>query len=216
MRLSERMARFVEADLYVVITEAFCAGRSALAVLDDVLEAGVLLVQLREKDLDDRALHERALAFRARTQPAGALLIVDDRVDVALAVEADGVHLGQADLPIEAARRIAPGLIVGASSHNLEEALAAQRAGASYVNIGPIFPTQTKSVPTGVAGPDLIDAIAPHLAIPWTTMGGIKLHNIDAVLRRGARCVAVVTAVTQADDVGAAAKALRAAILARR
>ncbi len=212
MLLAERMRRFAGADLYVVITEAFCDGRPALTVLDAVLEAGVRLVQLREKDCADRELHARALAFRERTRAYGALLIIDDRVDVALAAGADGVHLGEHDLPLDAARRIGPDLILGASSHNLREALAAQDAGASYVNIGPVFATQTKHVATGAIGPEAIDAIAPRLRIPFTTMGGIKAHNIGEVLRRGARHVAVVTAVTAAPDVCAAARELRALI----
>ncbi len=210
MLLDERMRRFADADLYVVITEAFCNGRPALTVLDAVLEAGVRLVQLREKDCADHELHARALAFRERTRAHGALLIIDDRVDVALAAGADGVHLGEHDLPVEAARRIAPDLILGASSHNLPEALAAQDAGASYVNIGPIFATQTKRVPSGALGPGAIDEIAPRLRIPFTTMGGIKAHNIGELLRRGARHIAVVTAVTAAPDVCAAARELRA------
>lgn len=206
------MARFAETDLYVVITEAFCAGRPALDVLDACLEAGVRLVQYREKDADGRTLYAGARAFRERTAEADALLIINDRVDVALAVGADGVHLGQGDLPMAAVRRVAPDLILGASSHDLDEAMTAQEAGASYVNIGPIFPTQTKAVPTGVVGPDMIDAIAPHLNVPFTCMGGIKAHNVAQVTARGARHVAVVTAVTAADDVAAAARELRAAI----
>jgi thiamine-phosphate pyrophosphorylase len=206
------MAAFEKADLYVVITEAFCAGRSALSILDAALDAGVTLVQLREKDCPDRELLARAEAFRERTADAGALLIVDDRVDVALAAGADGVHLGLDDLPIGAARRIAPDLILGASSHNRHEALAAQDAGASYVNIGPIFATQTKSVPTGAVGPAMLDTIVPDLRIPWTTMGGIKADTIAEVVARGARRAAVVTAVTAADDPAAAARQLRDAL----
>ncbi len=114
MDLARRLAAFEQADLYVVITEAFCAGRLALTVLDQVLAAGVGIVQLREKDLDGRQLYELATAYRRLTRAAGTLLIIDDRVDIALAADADGVHLGQADLPVAAARRIAPDLIVGA------------------------------------------------------------------------------------------------------
>ncbi|MBI5093362.1 MAG: thiamine phosphate synthase [Candidatus Hydrogenedentes bacterium] len=213
MTRQARLARFRDADLYVVITEAFCAGQPALQVLDAVLDAGVRLIQFREKNLDDAELYERALAFREKTRAASALLIIDDRVDIALAVGADGVHLGLSDLPIEAARRIAPELVIGASSHNLEEALAAQAAGAGYVNIGPIFATQTKSVPTGAIGPEAIAAIAPKLSIAFTCMGGIKAHNISQVLAHGARHAAVVTAVTAAPDPRAAAAELRRAIL---
>ncbi len=206
---SARMARFAQTDLYVVITEAFCGGRKPLEVLDACLDAGVRLIQYREKDGGARGLYAGALAFREHTARAGALLIVDDRLDIALAVGADGVHLGQNDLPVDAARRIAPDLIIGASSHNPEEARAAQAAGASYVNIGPIFNTQTKAVSTGAVGPDMISRVAPELAVPFTCMGGIKAHNISQVLTRGARHVAVVTAVTAAEDPRAAALELR-------
>ena len=204
----ERLALFDQTDLYVVITEALCAGRSALEVLTKILTAGVRLVQLREKDLPGREHFERALMFRHETAAVGALLIVNDRLDVALAAGADGVHLGQDDLPVDAARRIAPGLLIGASTHSLEEALAAQEAGASYVNIGPIFATQTKETATPL-GPEMIDQIAPRLRIPWTTMGGIKASNIDQVVSRGARHPAVITAVTAAPDPRAAARELR-------
>lgn len=214
MTHAERMARFSDPGLYVVITEAHCGGRRSLDVLEAVLEAGVRLVQFREKGLESGVLYEKARTFRQRTHEAGALLIVDDRVDVALAVNADGVHLGLSDLPIEAARRIAPHLIIGGSSHNLKEAMAAQSAGASYVNIGPIFPTQTKDVPTGAVGPEMIEAIVPHLHIPWTTMGGLKPHNIGHVIERGARHPAVVTAVTAAPNPHAAAAELHEMVVA--
>ena len=211
-----RMARFDQTDLYVVITESFCESHTALDVLDAVLDAGVRLVQFREKDLEGAELYRRCLAFRERTRDARALLIVDDRLDLALAVGADGVHLGQTDLPIDAARRVAPELILGASSHDLHQALAAQKAGASYVNIGPIFPTKTKNLPTGALGPDIIDRIAPRLSVPFTCMGGINAHNIGQVLERGARHIAVVTAATTAPDVRHAARQLRQAIQASR
>jgi len=208
--------RFTEADLYVVITESFCAGRSALETLAHCMTAGVNLVQMREKRLGDRELLELARAYRDATREAGALFVVDDRVDIALAAQADGVHLGQGDMPVADARRIAPNLLIGASSHSVEEALAAQEAGADYVNIGPIFETRTKEVSAGAVGPQLIAKIAPHLHIPFTCMGGIKPENIDQVLEQGARILAVVTAVTAADDQQAAAQALRKRIIEGR
>jgi thiamine-phosphate pyrophosphorylase len=212
MDLARRLAAFEQADLYVVITEAFCAGRTSLTVLDKILAAGVGIVQLREKDLEDRPLYELAVEFRRRTEAAGALLIIDDRVDIALAAGADGVHLGQEDLPVAAAHRVAPNLIIGASTHSLEEALAAQEAGAGYVNIGPIFSTPTKpaAIPLGV---EAIQRIAPRLRIPWSTMGGINQGNIAQVVARGARHPAVMSAVTAASDVSAAAWILRKAII---
>ena len=163
-------------------------------------------------DLADRPLYELAVEYRRRTEAAGSLLIIDDRVDIALAAGADGVHLGQTDLPVAAARRIAPDLIVGASSHSLEEALAAQAAGAGYVNIGPIFPTATKPDAV-VLGVEAIPRLTPHLTIPWSTMGGINDSNIARVVARGARHPAVMSAVTAATDVTAAAWILRRVII---
>ena len=212
---AQRLTRFNQADLYVVITGAFCAGRPALDILDQTLAAGVKLVQMREKEMSGRALYQLAREFRRRTEAAGALLIIDDRLGLALASDADGVHLGQEDLPLKAARRIAPELIIGASTHALEEALAAQDEGASYVNIGPIFATQTKPgvIPLGV---EAIDRIAPRLKIPWTTMGGITRENISQVVARGAKHPAVMSAVTAAADPRAAAMELRQIIMAER
>jgi thiamine-phosphate pyrophosphorylase len=215
MHPDQRLAAFAAADLYVVITEAFCAGRHAHEILVQALMAGVRLVQLREKEMSGRSLYHLALEFRRLTAAAGALLIIDDRLDIALACGADGVHLGQEDLPLEVARKIAPELIIGASTHSLEEALAAEAAGASYVNIGPIFATQTKPDVTPL-GVEAIDRIAPALRIPWTTMGGITQGNIGQVVAHGARHPAVMSAVTAAADPQAAALELRQIILAGR
>ncbi len=204
----QRLTLFQTADLYVVITTAFCAGRHAQEVLVQALMAGVRLVQMREKELSGRGLYELALEFRRLTEAAGALLIIDDRLDIALACGADGVHLGQEDLPVSAARSVAPDLIIGASTHSLEEALAAEAAGASYVNLGPVFATQTK--PTAIPlGPETLGRIAPRLQIPWTTMGGINGGNIHQVVAQGARHPAVMSAVTAAADPQAAALELR-------
>lgn len=213
MTLQERMALFDKTDLYVVITKEYCGGRPSLEVLKGALDAGVGIVQFREKGLPAGELCRRASAFRSLTEEAGALLIINDRVDVALAVGADGVHLGQADLPLAAARQMAPELIIGASTHSRYEAIYAQEGGASYANIGPIFTTQTKEVAGGVLGPELISEVAREIMIPFTVMGGIKHGNVGEVLKRGVRHVAVVTAVTEADDVRGAAEELRKAIV---
>ena len=213
MNHAQCLSVFEKADLYVVITTTFCAGRTALAVLEETLAAGVRLVQMREKELSGRALYELAREFRQRTAAVGALLIIDDRVDIALASGADGVHLGQEDLPVSAARLMGPDLIIGASTHALEEALAAAAAGASYVNIGPVFATQTKPTATPL-GPEALERIAPYLQIPWSTMGGINLANIGQVVVHGARHPAVMSAVTAAADPREAALGLRRVILA--
>jgi thiamine-phosphate pyrophosphorylase len=206
---AERMVSFDAADLYVVITEEFCGGRESVDVLEAVLDAGVTLIQFREKVWDDLKLFTVGEVYRRKTDEAGALLIVNNRVDLALAIGADGVHLGQNDLPIPAARRIAPELILGASTHSLEDAKNAEAEGASYYNIGPIYPTQTKELTMEAMGPEAIDVIAPHIGLPFTCMGGIKPHNMDELLKRGAKHPAVVTAVTAQDDITQAARGLR-------
>lgn len=215
MTHAERLRRFEAADLYVVITGEFCAGRSPIEVLDAILAAGVVLVQCREKHLDDAEYLDLARQFRERTARAGALFIMDDRLDIALATEADGVHLGQRDLPVAAAHGIAPELLIGASTHSLDQALAAERDGAGYVNIGPIFATKTKTKTAPPLGPEAILEIAPRIRIPFSCMGGINLENIDKVVSRGARHPAVVTAVTAAPNPEAAARALRDRIAAK-
>jgi len=126
----ERLARFNEIELYTVTCQELSEGRTNLEVLEAVIGGGGKIIQLREKDWDKRDLYELAIEFRKRTLKSNTILIINDHIDIALAVNADGVHLGQEDLPIPAARRIAPDLIIGASTHSLEEALIAEKEGA--------------------------------------------------------------------------------------
>lgn len=212
MERARRIEMFKAVDLYPVTCERLSGGRSNLEVLEAAVAGGAKVIQLREKECGKGELYRQAVRFRELTAAAGMLLIINDHLDVALAAGADGVHLGQADLPLPAARRIAPDLLLGASSHSREEALRAQAEGADYVNIGPIFPTLTKEGIDHFLGPEAIGEIAPALGVPFTVMGGINAGNIDQVLAAGARRIAVVTAVTQAPDMAAAVTALRARI----
>ena len=205
----ERMQRFRKAGLYLVTSEALSEGRSTLDIVRQALVGGVTLIQLREKDLALRDTFELARDLRALTKPYGCLLIINDRIDVALATGADGVHLGLEDLPIAAARKIAPDLIIGASSHTLEEAKQAEAAGASYVNIGPIYPTQTKNWTEPYLGIEGLTEIAPQVNIPFTVMGGIKKKHIPELCAVGASTIALVTAVTAALNPEQAARELR-------
>ena len=216
MNRESRKEKFLKVDLYPVTCERLSAGRSNLDVLDAAIRGGAKIIQLREKELAARDLYRMALAFRKVTADAGMLLIINDRIDIALAAEADGVHLGQEDLPLSAARRVAPELLIGISSHSREEALKAQEEGADYVNIGPIFPTRTKEGVNRFLGPEAITGIAAGLAIPFTVMGGINGANIGKAVSQGARRVAVVTAVTMADDMAGAVAALRERIRSSR
>lgn len=207
--ISSRKEAFSQVDLYPVTCHRLSAGRSNYDVLKAVLEGGARAIQLREPDLSDRALYFMARDFRTTTAEAGALLIINDRVDIALAVGADGVHLGQDDLPLEAARKLAPDLLLGVSTHSVEDALSAQEKGADYINIGPIFPTETKGGLQHFLGPEAVEEIGGKVTIPFTVMGGVKGSNIHEVVSRGARKVAVVTAVTQADDMAQEVRSLR-------
>ncbi len=208
LRHEERIRRLQQAGLYLVTSQEYSAGRSSVTIVRAAVEAGVRLIQLREKSLSKRELFTLGLTIRALTRDAGALLIVNDHVDVALALDADGVHLGQDDFPPDAARRIAPNLLIGVSTHSEEEAQSAQRAGASYVNIGPVFPTATKSATTAWLGVEGVRRIARGVTVPFTVMGGIRKDRIAELAGVGARIFAVISAVTAAPDPAAAAREL--------
>lgn len=210
---SQRLKAFGQIDIYPVTDQGLSLGRTDLEVLEGLISGGARIVQLREKHLSKKDFYRLALAFREKTSEAGILLIINDHLDIALACGADGVHLGQDDLPLEAAKRIAHDLLIGVSTHDLDEALMAQEQGADYVNIGPIFATSTKKVPMAPLGPGMIQKIVPHLKVPFTVMGGINQSNIHEVLEAGARKIAVVTAVTRAGDIGQAVQELRKTII---
>jgi thiamine-phosphate pyrophosphorylase len=212
----QRVEAFCDIDLYPVTCEKLSAGRSNLEVLEGLIAGGARAVQLRDKEASAAYLYRMAVAFREITAEVGMLLIVNDHVDIAMAVDADGVHLGQDDLPPEVVREIAPDLIIGVSTHSLEQALSAQASGADYLNIGPIFPTGTKEGIVHLLGPEAVAEIGSRIEIPCTVMGGIKESNMDEVLKRGARRLAVVTAVTESDDIAETVKRMRQRILSYR
>jgi thiamine-phosphate pyrophosphorylase len=209
MNREARKTRFLGVDIYPVTCERLSAGRSNLEVLEAVIRGGARIIQLREKDYSGRDLYHLALAFREITREAGVLLFINDHLDIAMAVEADGVHLGQDDLPVPVARKLAPELLIGASTHSVEEALQAQEDGADTINIGPIFPTKTKEGLHHYLGPGAISAISANIRVPFTVMGGINEANLDQVLAGGARRVAMVTAITQASDIPEKVSSLR-------
>jgi thiamine-phosphate pyrophosphorylase len=201
---NQRLATFInEVTIYPVSCEKLANGRGDIAWLEAVLTGGARIVQLRDKECDDRTLLAKARAFRARTRVAGALLIVNNRVDVALLAGADGVHLGNSDLPAEEARKLAPDLLIGVSCNNAEQAATAAHRGASYYNIGPLFPTRTKEGLSSFLGPEAIKAFSGRSTLPFTVMGGIKFDHIAELTGLGARRLAVVTALTQAEDIAA-------------
>jgi thiamine-phosphate pyrophosphorylase len=180
-------------------------GRSTEEVVTAAIAGGVDRVQVREKDLPTRDLVALVRAIVA--QRGGAAVLVNDRIDVALAAGAQGVHLGARTIPLAQARRIAPGLEIGYSAHYLEEALAAQRDGASFVTYSPVFETASEGGrhldPRGLAR---LAEVCHRLQIPVHALGGVTASRIPGVLAAGARGVAVVSAITQAEDVERAAR----------
>ena len=202
--------RLEGARLYVLLS-----GESCAAALDwtiaEAAAGGAHVIQLREKGLSDRELLERAREVRRWTRQAGALFILNDRPDLARLCEADGVHLGQDDLPVKEARRVlGPDALVGVSTHNLEQVRQAVLDGASYIGVGPTFPSGTKDF-AALAGPDFIRAAVAETTLPAFAIGGINLETIGEAVAAGARRVAVSQAVARADDPRrAAAQLLRA------
>ncbi|MBV9123872.1 MAG: thiamine phosphate synthase, partial [Planctomycetes bacterium] len=200
--------RLAEARLYVLLTGSQCT-----AALDWTIEeaaaGGVQVFQLREKDLEDRALLERAHKVRQWTKRAGVLFLLNDRPDLARLAEADGVHLGQEDLPVKEARRIlGPGALVGVSTHNLEQVRQAILDGADYLGVGPTFPSGTKDFPE-FSGLEFVRQVAAETTLPAFVIGGVNLKNLPEVVAAGGRRVAVSQALCQADDPRQVAAAMR-------
>ncbi|MDD5596942.1 MAG: thiamine phosphate synthase [Victivallaceae bacterium] len=206
---AERLAAFRAIDLYPVISSEFTNDRPVLEILRAAAHGGAKIVQLREKNKTKAEIYELALKYREITAEHKMLLIINDHADIALACGADGVHLGQDDLPLAAAREICGDLLLGSSTHNPEEAEKAVLEGADYINIGPIYPTGTKAVSCGTVGTAMLKKITSGLGIPFTVMGGIKAKHIPELFTAGATRIAMVTEITQADDVCAKVKELR-------
>ncbi len=204
-------------DLYVVTDEQIGRGRSHADLARLAVAGGADAVQLRDKTLSCRDLLAAAHEVRAVTAAAEALFIVNDRLDVALAAGADGVHLGQSDLPVEYARRLAPpGFIVGVSVGCADEAVRAAAGGADYVALSPIFDTGSKADAGDGHGLATLAAVRSAVGVPVLAIGGIGHRNVREVIAGGADGVAVISAVVAAEDVTAAARELKELITAAK
>ncbi|MFW6000265.1 MAG: thiamine phosphate synthase [Halorubrum sp.] len=204
---------------YLVTAADRSAGRNTPEVVAAALDGGIDVVQLRDKETGARERYETGLRLRELTAEAGVPLIVNDRIDLAAAVDADGVHLGQSDLPVAVARdRLGESAVVGVSASTVERAEAAEAAGADYLGVGAVYGTDSKDVSgdrNGI-GTDRIAAVADAVEIPVIGIGGIDAGNAAPVVEAGATGVAVLSAITAAEDPEAAAAALRAAVTERR
>jgi thiamine-phosphate pyrophosphorylase len=207
--------RLAGRNLYLLVTQALCF-RGPGPVIREALSAGVGIVQIREKSMPDKQLVEYAQRVRAWTREAGGLLIINDRPDLTVLADADGVHVGQEELSVREARRIVgPNRIVGFSTHSIEQARQAVLDGADYIGVGPVFPSTTKDFEQ-LAGLEFVRQVAAEITLPWFAIGGINADNLAQVTEAGATRIAVASAVSSAQDPATAAKELSDCLCANR
>ncbi|MBI4654691.1 MAG: thiamine phosphate synthase [Nitrospirae bacterium] len=193
------MTPFVNNNPLYLITDRIISGLSLTEIVKQAIAAGVRTIQIREKNLSKKKLFTEVLSMKTLFRKHRALLIINDYVDITLAADADGVHLGHEDMPIETAREIlGKKKIIGISTHTLKQALEAERAGADYIGFGPIFHTATKDTgrPKGI---NALIEIKNHVKIPLVAIGGITPENCSRVLATGANAIAVVSGILVGD-----------------
>lgn len=194
--ISPRQQQLRSASVYLITSPS----ETLFSTVEAALQGGLTLVQYRDKDTDDLARFNTARKLRQLCHDYDALFIVNDRIDLALAVDADGVHLGQQDAPIQFARQLlGSGRIIGRSTHNADDLTRAIDEGADYVGVGPVYETPTKAG-RPAAGLDYVRYAAEHCSIPWFAIGGIDINNVNDVLAAGADRISVVRAIMQADQ----------------
>jgi len=199
----------VDYSVYLVTDRELARGRTTLEIAAAAIRGGVSCIQLREKTCSTREFIDEALAIRSLLARHEIPLIINDRVDVALAVKADGIHLGQKDMPCSMARQLIPeSMIVGISVESLDDAIAAQKDGADYLGVSPIYSTPTKTDTAQPLGLEGLRSIRSEVDLPLVGIGGLNADNAEAVIHNGADGVAVVSAIVAADDPEAATRAL--------
>ena len=203
----------IDYGLYLVTDQSLSLGRSLIDVVSEAVHGGVTCVQVRAKNDSTRDFIEQARSIQPFLNEEEVPLIINDRLDVAQAIGADGVHLGQSDMPIEMARAIGgPEMIIGISAECLEHAVTAQKAGADYIGASAVFATLTKTDIAAPLGLEGLQKISNTVSIPVVAIGGINASNAAEVLQAGADGIAVVSAIVSADDCRKAARALSAII----
>jgi thiamine-phosphate pyrophosphorylase len=203
--------------LCVITDPTLAPGRDHVAIAEAALAGGADMIQLRDKTGSLRDLLPQARVIQSLCRSRGAVFIVNDRVDLALAADADGAHVGQEDLPAASARRLlGPRRLLGVSTHRLAQAEAAQRAGADYIGFGPMFATGTKDTGYAPRSLNALRGIRQVVALPILAIGGITLENVAEVIAAGATAPAVISAVVRAADITAAAAAFRQRVMAAK
>ncbi len=193
-------------DIYLITDRTKAGGRDLKYIIGEAVRGGIRGVQLREKDLPTRELLNLAAELREITGKAGARLLINGRIDICLAVEADGVHIGKDCIPADIARGIlGSDKIIGVSTHSLSEALMAQSQGTDFITLGPIYHTESKAQYGAPLGIDMIKRVRETIEIPVFAIGGIKINNIRPLLEAGAYGIAMISALTSARDIKDAA-----------
>ncbi|WP_425802727.1 thiamine phosphate synthase [Desulfitobacterium sp. Sab5] len=188
--------------IYALTSEPHSLGRSTIEVAQEILDSGVKILQYREKNKKAKQMFEECLILREMTREAGALFIVNDYLDIALAVDADGVHVGQDDLPVPIVRQIVgPSRIIGVSTHSPEQAQRAVADAADYIGVGPIYATHTKTDVCAPVGLEYLRYVVENIDLPFVAIGGIKKHNLTEVLKNGAKTVALVTEIVGSPNI---------------
>ena len=205
------MSSLVLPPLYAILDPEQTQGRAAEDTLRQLLAGGAAIVQLRVKTMAPRNFLELARFARAETRAYGCKLIINDRVDVALACDADGVHLGQDDLPLAAGRKLVGQKIVGVSTHDIEQARDAERKGADYIGFGPMFGTTTKNTGYAARGVEMLAKIRAAVKLPIVAIGGINEQNVTQVWQAGADSAAIISDLLGAADVVAKTQRILAA-----
>lgn len=204
------MRYFPQTDLYAITDSRLSLGRSIENVATQLLAAGIKIIQYREKKKKAGEMLRECRILRELTHEAGAFFIVNDHIDIAMLVGADGVHIGQEDLPVAEVRRlVGEHCVIGLSTHSPEQAQSAVAQGADYIGVGPIYATQTKEDVCAPVGLEYLQYVARHITIPFVAIGGIKKHNIGEVVKNGARCCCLVSELVGADDIDATVNELR-------
>ncbi|HSQ12189.1 MAG TPA: thiamine phosphate synthase, partial [Candidatus Deferrimicrobium sp.] len=194
--------------LYAILDPEQIKGRAIEELLRDLLRAGVKMIQLRAKSLAANEFLALANLVRSETEAHNCRLIVNDRADIAMACNADGVHLGQDDLPLHAGRTLLGNKIIGISTHDIEQARQAQRDGADYIGFGPMFGTQTKNTGYSARGIDMLKEIRAAVAIPIVAIGGINEHNVRQVWQAGADSAAIISDILGSTNIAAKIEAI--------
>ncbi|MDH7553485.1 MAG: thiamine phosphate synthase [Spirochaetota bacterium] len=200
-------------SLLYLVTDRQLAKKPVEVVVEEAIKGGADCVQLREKNIDTKEFVEIAQMIKYITDRYNVPLIINDRIDVALAVHAYGVHLGQDDMPLTTARKIVPhAMVIGISVSTVNEAIEAEKDGADYIGAGSVFPTSTKDDISGIIGLEGIQEIKKAVSIPVIAIGGIQIHNAEQVIQHGADGIAVVSAIVSSDNPYEAAKTLKTII----